>query len=44
MVDDVCVQRGFQERFDSGAVQFGPGYSAGQECLPGHDDCTCGVQ
>lgn len=44
LVDDVCVQRGFEEQFDIEAVQFGHGYQPEQECLPGSGQCTCGVQ
>ena len=36
LVDDVCVQRGFDDRFDIGGVEFGPGYQSGQENPPGN--------
>ena len=36
LVDDVCVQRGFEDRFDIGSVEFGPGYQSGQENPPGN--------
>ena len=43
LVDGVCVQRGFQDGFNIGDVEFGDGYEMGQEFVPG-SEVPCGVQ